>query len=153
MCPRFGALDEFAAQYHSPVKALLVDNDWALLQHCLTKIGSRQHLTLATNKAQALALLRHGPDLDVVVVCEQLEDGSGLALLDDIDARWPHLTRVFCADRERLALVQSRLGVLHVQHALFYPVNPTQLELLLLRLARAKAAATLSTEAPRAPEG
>jgi DNA-binding NtrC family response regulator len=135
------------------VKTLLVDNDWTLLQHCLARMGGRQHLALATSKAQAIALLRHAPNFDVVVVCECLSDGSGLALLDDIHARWPHLIRVFCADRHRLALVRSRLGVLRVQHALTYPIKPTTLELLLLRLLRAKAAATPRTRSLRHPIG
>lgn len=153
MFPRCGAPDDPATQYRSAVKTLLVDNDWTLLQHCLARVGGRQHLSLATSKAQAIALLRHAPSFDIVVVCERLSDGTGLALLDDIHAKWPHLIRVFCADRHRLALVRSRLGVLHVQHCLTYPIKPTILELLLLRLARAKAAATPRARALRHPTG
>jgi DNA-binding NtrC family response regulator len=133
------------------VNALLVDNDWTLLQHCLARIGGRQHLTLATSKAQANALLRHGSGYDAAVVCERLEDGSGLALLDDIQAEWPQLIRVFCAERQRLALVRSRLSALRVQHVLAYPINPTILEVLLLRLARIKGAAVQRTRPPRRP--
>ncbi|MEJ0008871.1 MAG: hypothetical protein WDM77_21525 [Steroidobacteraceae bacterium] len=72
------------------MKTLLVDIDHAMLQRCVARVGGRQSLTLATSKAQALQLLRHGPPLDIIVAGERLEDGSGLALLDDIHTKWPH---------------------------------------------------------------
>jgi hypothetical protein len=124
------------------VKTLLADIDSAMLQHCVTRIGGRQSLTLATSKAQAIELLRHGPGFEVVVACDRLKDGSGLALLDEVHARWPHLTRVFCIDRHRLALVRQRLFVFRLRHTLTYPIIPIKLELLLLHLARARMAAT-----------
>jgi DNA-binding NtrC family response regulator len=123
------------------VKTLLADIDAAMLHHCVARIGGRQQLALATSKAQALELLRHGPGFEVVVACDRLEDGSGLALLDDVHARWPHLTRVFCIDRHRLALVRSRLTTFRLRHTLSYPLIPAKLELLLLHLRHAKMAA------------
>ena len=119
-----------------------------MLQHCVARIGGRQQLTLATSKAQALELLRHGPGFEVVVACDRLEDGSGLALLDEVHARWPHLTRVFCIDQHRLAMVRSRLSAFRLRHTLAYPLMPAKLELLLLRLLHAKMTATARSRAP-----
>jgi DNA-binding NtrC family response regulator len=121
------------------VKTLLVDADQAMLRHCVARVGGRQPLAIATSKAQVLALLRHGPGADVVVVCERLVDGSGLALLDEIHSKWPHLVRVFCTERQRLAMVRNRLGALRLRHTLTYPLKPAKLELLLVHLARARA--------------
>ena len=124
------------------VKTLLVDNDRAMLQHCLAKIGGRQPLTIATSKALAMDLLRHGPQFEVVVACERLADGSGLALLDDIQAKWPTLIRVFCTERQRLAMVRTRLSAFRLRYTLSYPLKPLKLEMLLLHLAHAKTAST-----------
>jgi DNA-binding NtrC family response regulator len=130
------------------VKTLLADIDSAMLQHCVARLGGRQQLALATSKAQAIELLGHGAGFEVVVACDRLEDGSGLALLDEVHARWPHLTRVFCIDRHRLALVRQRLFVFRLRHTLAYPITPVKLELLLLHLAHAKKAATLRMRPP-----
>jgi DNA-binding NtrC family response regulator len=130
------------------VKTLLADIDRAMLQHCVARIGGRQQLILASSKAQALELLRHGAGFEVVVACDRLEDGSGLALLDDVHARWPHLTRVFCIDPHRLALVRSRLTAFRLRHTLSYPLIPAKLELLLMNLLRAKLAATARSRPP-----
>ena len=129
------------------VKTLLVDNDRAMLQHCLAKIGGRQPLTIATSKSLAMDLLRHGPQFEVVVACERLADGSGLALLDDIQAKWPTLIRVFCTERQRLAMVRTRLSAFRLRYTLSYPLKPLKLEMLLLQLAHARTA-TARTRAP-----
>ncbi len=113
-----------------------------MLQHCVARIGGRQSLVVATSKAQAMELLRHGSGFEVVVACDRLSDGSGLALLDEVHARWPHLTRVFCIDPHRLVLVRSRLSAFRLRHTLSYPLMPAKLELLLLRLLRSKMAQT-----------
>ena len=124
------------------VRTLLVDSDRAMLQNCLAKIGGRQPLTIATSKALALHLLRHSPPFEVVVACERLADGSGLALLDDVQAKWPNTIRVFCTERQRLALVGTRLNAFRLRHTLTYPLKPAKLELLLLHLAHARTART-----------
>jgi DNA-binding NtrC family response regulator len=124
------------------VRTLLVDSDRSMLQHCVAKIGGRQPLTVATSKAQAMHLLRHGHLFDVVVACERLADGSGLALLNDIQARWPTLIRVFCTERQRLAMVRNRLVAFRLRHTLSYPLKPVKLELMLLHLAHARTAST-----------
>ena len=124
------------------VRTLLVDSDRAMLQHCVAKIGGRQPLTVAMSKAQAMHLLRHGHQFDVVVACERLADGSGLALLNDIQAKWPNLIRVFCTERQRLAMVRNRLVAFRLRHTLSYPLKPVKLELMLLHLAHAKPAST-----------
>jgi DNA-binding NtrC family response regulator len=121
------------------VRTLVVDSDRAMLQHCLAKIGGRQSLTIATSKALALHLLRHGQPFDVVVACERLADGSGLALLDDIHAKWPTMVRVFCTERQRLALVRTRLSAFRLRYTLTYPLKPVKLEMLLLQLQLAHA--------------
>ena len=130
------------------VKTLLADIDGAMLRHCVARIGGRQQLTLATSKAQAMELLRHGAGFEVVVACDRLEDGSGLALLDDVHARWPHLTRVFCIDPHRLAMVRSRLSAFRLRHTLTYPLIPAKLEMLLMQLLHAKMAATARSRPP-----
>jgi hypothetical protein len=127
------------------LKTLLVDMDRAMLQHCLARVGGRQPLAIATSKAQVIDLLWHGPPVDAIVACERLEDGSGLALLDEVHTRWPHLIRVFCTDSQRLALLRTRLGALHVRHTLTYPLKPVKLELMLVHLAHARAKGTLRT--------
>lgn len=116
-----------------------MDIDRVLLQHCLARVGGRQALAVATSKAQVIDLLWHGHPFDAIVACERLEDGSGLALLDEVHARWPHLTRVFCTERQRLALLRTRLGALHLRHTLIYPLKPAKLELMLVHLAHARA--------------
>ena len=123
------------------VKTLLVDNDRAMLQHCVSKIGGRQPLAVATSKALAMQLMRHG-HVEVVVACEKLTDGSGLALLDEIQAKWPNVIRVFCTDRQRLNLVRNRLSAFRLRHTLTYPVRPVKLEMLLVHLAHARTAST-----------
>jgi DNA-binding NtrC family response regulator len=148
MCLRFVGRPDGALRYHFRVKTLLADIDNAMLQHCMARIGARQHLTLATSKAQALHLLHHGPGFDVVVAGDRLEDGSGLALLDEVHAYWPHLTRVFCIDRHRLALVRQRLLMFRLRHTLPYPIKPVKLELLLLHLDHAKRALANGGRAP-----
>jgi DNA-binding NtrC family response regulator len=149
MFPRSAVPADVALRYHSAVKTLLVDIDRRMLLHCLTRIGGRQPLTLATSKSQALELLHQGPtSYDVVVACERLEDGSGLALLSDVQVRWPNLLRVFCSERQRLAQVRNRLSAFRLRHTLVYPLRPTKLELLLVHLARTKAASTVRIRAP-----
>jgi DNA-binding NtrC family response regulator len=123
-------------------KTLLVDSDRQMLQNCVAKIGGRQPLVIATSKALALQLLRQGHQFEVVVACERLADGSGLALLGDIQNKWPNLTRVFCTDRQRLAMVRNRLGAFRLRYTLSYPLKPVKLEMLLLQLARAHTANT-----------
>jgi DNA-binding NtrC family response regulator len=122
------------------VKTLLADIDSTMLQHCVARIGGRQPLALATSKAQAMDLLRHEAGFEVVVACDRLADGSGLALLDEVHARWPQLTRVFCIDPHRLVMVRSRLSAFRLRHTLSYPLIPAKLELLLLHLRHAKSA-------------
>ena len=109
-----------------------------MLEHCVNRVRGRQQLAIATSKAQALFMLRHSSGFDVVIACERLEDGSGLALLADVHAKWPNVIRVFCSERERLAVVRNRLSALRLRYTLLYPLKPIKLELLLVRLARAR---------------
>ena len=153
MFPRSGEPADAALRYYRRVKTLLVDNDRAMLQHCLARVGGRQPLAIASSKAQIIELLWHGPPVDVIVACERLEDGSGLALLDEVHTRWPRLVRVFCAERQRLALLRTRLSALHLRHTLLYPLNPIKLELMLVHLAHARASPTVRTRGPQHPEG
>ena len=112
MFPRCGEPADGAVRHYSLVKTLLVDADQTMLQHCVTRVGGRLELVVATSKAQVMELLRHGPVFGVIVACECLADGSGLALLDEVHGRWPHLSRVFCTDRQRLArMLESMAGL------------------------------------------
>ncbi len=149
MSPRSGEPDDVALRYHSPVKTLLVDIDRALLQRCVVRVGGRQRLTVATSKSQAMELLWHAQAYDVIVACERLDDGSGLALLADVHVKWPHLVRVVCTERQRLALVKTRLSALRLGHTLDYPIKPLKLELMLVNLSRARAKAPLRIRGPR----
>ncbi len=148
MCPKYGEPADVALRYHAGLKTLLVDIDRAMLQHCLARVGTRQHLAVASSKAEVLHQLRHGPPFDVIVACERLEDGSGLALLNDIQGKWPHLVRVFCTERQRLTLVRTRLSVFRLRYTLAYPIRPAKLELLLVQLAHAKTKSAVRTRAP-----
>ena len=152
MSPRSGGHADGALRYDAALKTLLVDIDRAMLQHCLARVGGRQQLNVATSKAQVLQLLRHGPAIDVIVACERLEDGSGLALLNEIQVKWPHVIRVFCSDRHRLTLVRGRLSVFRLRHTLTYPVRPAQLELMLVHLAHARAKSRARGRDPGQPE-
>lgn len=126
-----------------PLKTLVVDNDREMLRNCLARIGSRQPLTVVTSKEQAMDLLRLGRQYEVVVACERLADGSGLALLDDVHAKWPQMIRVFCTERGRLAMLRTRLSAFRLRYTLSYPIKPLKLELLLLHLAHARIASTI----------
>ncbi len=130
------------------LKTLIVDNDPTMLRRCITRVGGRQPLTVATSKAQAVEILKQNDGFDVIVACERLEDGSGLALLDEVQAKWPQLVRVFCTDKERLALVRNRLSAFRLRFTLTYPIVPAKLELMLVQLAHAKAASTIRIRPP-----
>ena len=119
-----------------------------MLQRCVDRVRGRQQLAIATSKAQVLAVLKHSATFDVVVACERLEDGSGLALLDEIHTKWPNIVRVFCTERERLNVVRNRLSALRLRYTLTYPLKPVKLELLLVHLAHAKAASTIRLPGP-----
>jgi DNA-binding NtrC family response regulator len=134
------------------VKTLLVDIDRRMLQHCVIRVRGRQQLAIATSKAQVLSMLRHGSTFDVIVACERLEDGSGLALLDEIHTKWPTMIRVFCTERERLNVVRNRLSAFRLRHTLTYPIKPVKLELLLVHIAHARAASTIRLRGPMGQE-
>jgi predicted pyridoxine 5'-phosphate oxidase superfamily flavin-nucleotide-binding protein len=125
------------------VKALLVDIDPVMLLRCVTRVRGRQPLAVATSKKQAMEMLGATPGFEVVVACERLEDGTGLALLDEVHAKWPDMIRVFCAERQRLSMVRPRLSAFRLRYTLTYPLRSANLELLLLKLAQDQAAATI----------
>jgi DNA-binding NtrC family response regulator len=135
------------------VKTLLVDIDRAMLQHCVNRVKGRQQLAIATSKAQVMSVLKHSAAFDVIVACERLEDGSGLALLNEIHVKWPKMIRVFCTERERLNEVRNRLSAFRLRYTLTYPLKPARLELLLVNLAHPRTARIGSARrrAPVAP--
>ena len=90
---------------------------------------------VVSTKADSLDLLRQN-DFDVIVACERLADGSGLELLSQVAKRWPATLRVFAADRERLRLLQGRLGPFELFQTLVYPIEPRKL-ITMLSLASA----------------
>jgi protein TonB len=116
------------------MRVLVVDHDSTVLEATVRALRDHFVIDAVTNKADCIDLLRQNT-FDIVVACERLEDGSGLELLAQIAKRWPATLRVFCADRERLRLLQGRLGPFELFQALSYPINPEKL-LSTLSLAR-----------------
>lgn len=88
----------------------------------------RDHFVIdaVTSKGDAFDLLRVN-EFELIVACERLEDGSGLELLGQVAKRWPATLRVFSADRERLKLLQGRLGPFQLFQTLAYPIDPRKL--------------------------
>jgi DNA-binding NtrC family response regulator len=116
------------------MRVLVVDHDSTVLETTVRALRDHFVIDAVTNKADCIDLLRQNT-FDIVVACERLEDGSGLELLSQIAKRWPATLRVFCADRERLRLLQGRLGPFELFQALSYPINAEKL-LSTLSLAR-----------------
>ena len=116
------------------MRVLVVDHDSTVLETTVRALRDHFVIDAVTNKADCIDLLRQN-EFDIVVACERLEDGSGLELLGQIAKRWPATLRVFAADRERLRLLQGRLGPFELFQALAYPINPEKL-LSTLSLAR-----------------
>lgn len=83
-------------------------------------------IDVVSTKADCLDLLRQN-EFDLIVACERLSDGSGLELLSQVAKRWPATLRVFAADRERLRLLQGRLGPFELFQTLTYPIEPAKL--------------------------
>jgi TonB family protein len=108
------------------MRVLVVDHDSMVLETTVRALREHFVIDAVTNKADCLDLLRQNT-FDIVVACERLEDGSGLELLSQIAKRWPATLRVFAADRERLRLLQGRLGPFELFQALSYPINPEKL--------------------------
>lgn len=88
----------------------------------------RDHFVIdaVTSKGDCFDLLRVN-EFELIVACERLEDGSGLELLGQVAKRWPATLRVFSADRERLKLLQGRLGPFQLFQTLAYPIDPRKL--------------------------
>jgi len=116
------------------MRVLVVDHDSTVLETTVRALREHFVIDAVTNKGDCMDLLRQNT-FDIVVACERLEDGSGLELLSQIAKRWPATLRVFAADRERLRLLQGRLGPFELFQALSYPINPEKL-LSTLSLAR-----------------
>src|SRR5215469_16038100 len=108
------------------MRVIVVDHDSMMLEATVRALREHFVIDAVTNKADCLDLLRQN-DFDIVVACERLEDGSGLELLSQVAKRWPATLRVFAADRERLRLLQGRLGPFELFQALAYPINPEKL--------------------------
>src|SRR6516162_10218453 len=125
------------------MRVIVVDHDSTMLEAVVRALRDHFVIDAVTNKADCVDLLRQN-EFDVIVACEQLEDGSGLELLGQVARRWPATLRVFAADRERLRLLQGRLAPFELFQALSYPINPDKL-LATLTLAREAHAAHADT--------
>jgi TonB family protein len=125
------------------MRVIVVDHDSTMLETTVRALRPDFVIDAVTNKADCIDLLRQN-DFDLVVACERLADGSGLELLGQIAKRWPATLRVFAADRERLRLLQGRLGPFELFQALAYPINPQKL-LATLALAQEAHAAHADT--------
>ena len=97
-----------------------------MLEEIVRALRDRFAVDVVTNKGDCLDLLRQN-EFEVIVACERLADGSGLELLGQIAKRWPATLRVFAADRERLRLLQGRLGPFELFQTLAYPIDPRKL--------------------------
>jgi len=111
------------------MRALLADHDAAQLESTVSELEGVT-LELITSKAQCIDLMRPRP-FDLLIACERLVDGSGLELLSQVRERWPRTRRVFAAEPSRLALLKGRLKPFKLDRILRYPIDPTQLRVLL----------------------
>src|ERR1700742_2849066 len=102
------------------MRVLVVDHDSSMLEALVRAL--RQHFVIdaVTSKGDCFDLLRVN-EFELIVACERLEDGSGLELLGQVAKRWPATLRVFSADRDRLKLLQGRLGPFQLFQTLAYP--------------------------------
>ena len=107
----------------------MVDQDTAHITRLLGAIKDFA-LDVSTSKTHCIDLMRPRP-YEVLIACERLDDGSGLELLSQVAERWPQTRRVFAAEPRRLALLQGRLSPFGLFRTLAYPIDPTQLQLLL----------------------
>ncbi len=115
------------------MRALLADRDENLLE--AVACGLRPlALDVATTKARCIDLLRP-KRYDLLIACERLEDGSGLALLGEAERRWPAMLRVFAVAPHRLALLKGRLVPFNLHRTIAYPVDPAHVRELLTRRA------------------
>jgi DNA-binding NtrC family response regulator len=113
------------------MRTLLADCDANLLDTVAHELAPLA-LDVATTKARCFDLLRP-QRYDVLIACERLQDGSGLALLSEAERRWPAMRRVFAAEPRRLALLKGRLLPFKLYRMLPYPVNPARVRELLAR--------------------
>jgi hypothetical protein len=118
------------------MRALLADHDVAMLESVRRALSCDSNLAveIATSKAHCIDLLRPG-HCEILIACEQLEDGSGLELLSQVAQRWPGTLRVFAAEPSRLALLLGgRLAPFRLYQTLAYPIDPALLLPLLVQI-------------------
>ena len=108
------------------MRVLVIDQDSSLLEALARALRDHFVIDAVTSKGDAFDLLRVN-EFELIVACERLEDGSGLELLGQVAKRWPATLRVFSADRERLKLLQGRLGPFQLFQTLAYPIDPRKL--------------------------
>jgi DNA-binding NtrC family response regulator len=113
------------------MRALLADWNAEVLDATARALADNFILDLATSKAHCIDLLRPA-SYDVLIVCERLQDGSGLELLSQAEDRWPSILRVFAAEPSRLRLLKGRLSPFKLHRAIPYPLDPVQLRGVLL---------------------
>lgn len=111
------------------MRALLADCDANLLDTVAHELRPLA-LDVATTKTACIDLLRPG-HYDLLIACERLQDGSGLALLSEVERRWPAMRRVFAAAPRRLALLKGRLLPFNLYRTLPYPIDPARVRKLL----------------------
>jgi DNA-binding response OmpR family regulator len=112
------------------MRVLLADHNPEMLETTARALAGSFVIDLATTKTRCIDLLRPG-SYDVLIACEQLEDGSGLELLSRAERRWPTVLRVFAADPQRLHLLKGRLAPFKLYRALPYPIDAEHLGRLL----------------------
>jgi DNA-binding response OmpR family regulator len=112
------------------MRVLLADNNAEMLEATARALAGSFVIDLATTKTRCIDLLRPGR-YDVLVACEQLQDGSGLELLSRAEQRWPSVLRVFVAEPARLRLLKGRLSPFKLYRALPYPIDAEHLRRVL----------------------
>ena len=108
------------------MRVLVVDQDSTMLEALVRALREHFVIDAVTSKGDCLDLLRVN-EFELIVACERLEDGSGLEFLGQVAKRWPATLRVFAAERERLKLLQGRLGPFQLFQTLAYPIDPKKL--------------------------
>jgi DNA-binding NarL/FixJ family response regulator len=117
------------------MRVLVADRDAAMLEALRGAFAGHFQIETATSRAECIALLSER-ELDVIVACEKLADGPGLALLSHVAGHAPDTLRIFAARTSRLELLKGKLGLFGLFRTLAYPIDARKL-MSALMLARA----------------
>lgn len=121
------------------MRVLIADHDSKQLKALAGALADDFTVDIATSKLSCLAMLDVS-EFHVAIVCERLEDGSGLELLSQAGKRWPEVLRIFAIEPDRLPLLAGRLKPFRLFETIPYPIDAEKLRnLLTLALAAEEA--------------